>query len=76
MHRPDRFSQPIRTSRRRFLSGALSVAAALPPLSRRALAQGGQVNVYNWDTYIGETTLEDFTDGDRHYGPLRPVREQ
>ena len=62
MHRPDRFSQPIRTSRRRFLSGALSVAAALPQLSRRALAQGGQVNVYNWDTYIGETTLEDFTE--------------
>jgi spermidine/putrescine transport system substrate-binding protein len=52
----------IRTSRRRFLSGALSVAAALPSLSRFALAQGNQVNVYNWDTYIGETTLEDFTD--------------
>ena len=62
MHRPDRFSHPVRSSRRRFLSGALGVAAALPPLGRRALAQGGQVNVYNWDTYIGETTLEDFTE--------------
>jgi spermidine/putrescine transport system substrate-binding protein len=53
---------PIPTSRRHFLSGALSVAAALPPLSRLALAQSGQVNIYNWDTYIGETTLDDFTD--------------
>ena len=41
---------------------ALSVAAALPSLSRLALAQSGQVNVYNWDTYIGETTLDDFTE--------------
>jgi spermidine/putrescine transport system substrate-binding protein len=62
MHRLDPLPQPIRTSRRRFLSAALSVAAVLPPLSRLALAQGGQVNVYNWDTYIGETTLEDFTE--------------
>src|SRR3546814_15405514 len=23
--------------------------------------QSRQVNVYNWDTYIGETTLDDFT---------------
>ena len=51
----------VRISRRRVLAGALSVAAALPPLGRLARAQGGQVNVYNWDTYIGETTLEDFT---------------
>jgi spermidine/putrescine transport system substrate-binding protein len=62
MHRPDRFSHPVRSSRRGFLSGAISVAAVLPPLGRLALAQGGQVNVYNWDTYIGETTLEDFTE--------------
>jgi spermidine/putrescine transport system substrate-binding protein len=62
MHRHYRISRPIRTDRRRFLSGALGVAAALPPLSRFALAQSNQVNVYNWDTYIGETTLEDFTE--------------
>jgi spermidine/putrescine transport system substrate-binding protein len=48
--------------RRRFLFGSLSVAASLPALSRSGLAQGQQVNIYNWDTYIGETTLEDFTE--------------
>ena len=50
------------TDRRRFLGGSLLVAAALPALGRIGLAQAGQVNVYNWDTYIGVTTLEDFTD--------------
>jgi spermidine/putrescine transport system substrate-binding protein len=50
------------TSRRRFVSGALTVAAAVPVLGRSAFAQGQQVNVYNWDTYIGETTLDDFTE--------------
>ena len=56
---------------------ALQPASQPPPLARRrarrrrrragarparASAQAPQVNVYNWDTYIGETTLEDFTD--------------
>jgi spermidine/putrescine transport system substrate-binding protein len=50
------------TSRRRFLSGALTVAAAVPIMGRVGFGQSAQVNVYNWDTYIGETTLEDFTD--------------
>src|SRR5262245_53531599 len=49
-------------NRRRFLSGSLAVAASLPVLGRRSFAQAPQVNIYNWDTYIGETTLEDFTD--------------
>jgi spermidine/putrescine transport system substrate-binding protein len=49
------------TSRRAFVSGALGIAA-VPALGRLASAQSQQVNVYNWDTYIGETTLEDFTD--------------
>ena len=62
MYRHHHISCPMGTSRRRFLSGTLSVAAALPSLSRFALAQSNQVNVYNWDTYIGETTLDDFTD--------------
>ena len=61
MHRHQN-SWPTRLSRRRFVSGALGVAAAAPWLGRPGLAQGGQVNVYNWDTYIGETTLEDFTE--------------
>ncbi|MGH6901396.1 MAG: spermidine/putrescine ABC transporter substrate-binding protein, partial [Geminicoccaceae bacterium] len=50
------------TSRRRFVSGALTVAAAVPILGRVGFGQSGQVHVYNWDTYIGETTLDDFTD--------------
>jgi len=62
MHRHHHISCPVRTSRRRFVSGAVSVAAALPSLSRFALSQSNQVNVYNWDTYIGETTLDEFTD--------------
>jgi spermidine/putrescine transport system substrate-binding protein len=51
----------LAVGRRRFLSGSLAVAASLPALTRRAFAQGQEVNIYNWDTYIGETTLEDFT---------------
>ena len=62
MHRHHRISRPLRTSRRRFLCGTAhrgrGPAAARPVRS----AQGQQVNVYNWDTYIGETTLEDFTE--------------
>ena len=50
------------TDRRRFLEGSLVVAAALPALGRAGFAQAGQVNVYNWDTYIGETTLQEFTE--------------
>jgi spermidine/putrescine transport system substrate-binding protein len=50
------------TGRRRFLGGAVTVAAVMPSLSRISFAQTGQVNIYNWDTYIGETTVEDFTE--------------
>ena len=76
MHRHHRSSRTLRTSRRRFLCGTVTAAAILPPLGRFAWAQGGQVNVYNWDTYIGETTLEDFTEATGIDGPLRSVREQ
>jgi len=60
-HRP---RHPLRLphSRRRFLAGACAVAAAAPAFSRAGRGQSQRVNVYNWDTYIGETTLEDFTD--------------
>jgi spermidine/putrescine transport system substrate-binding protein len=50
------------TDRRRFLEGSLMVAAALPALGRAGFAQAGQVSVYNWDTYIGETTIADFSE--------------
>jgi spermidine/putrescine transport system substrate-binding protein len=49
-------------SRRRLLEGSLALAATLPAVSRLALGQSRELNVYNWDTYIGEDTLENFTD--------------
>ena len=47
-------------SRRSMLkgTGAVGLSFSLP---KGVLAQGGTVNFYNWDTYIGETTLSDFT---------------
>jgi spermidine/putrescine transport system substrate-binding protein len=62
MHGRNNILSQVATSRRRFVSGALSVAATAPLLGRSAFGQGRQVNVYNWDTYIGETTLDDFTE--------------
>lgn len=53
--------RPGALGRRAFLGGALAVASAAA-LPRVAAAQGKQVNVYNWDTYIGESTLDDFTE--------------
>lgn len=59
--RPQRASRssvagPGRPSRRVFLQGsaALGISLSLP---RGALAQAGQVNFYNWDTYVGENTI-------------------
>lgn len=62
MPRRRMFLPPAALDRRRFLGGTLSVAAAasLPPGA--AEARDGVVNVYNWDTYIGEDTLETFTE--------------
>ncbi len=51
----------ISLDRRRLLEGGLAVAAVMPALSKVSFAEGGEVNVYNWDTYIGETTVDDFT---------------
>jgi spermidine/putrescine transport system substrate-binding protein len=50
-----------RSTRRRFLGGGLCVAAAIPAFGRLGRAQEQQVNIYNWDTYIGEETVDDFT---------------
>lgn len=62
-----RSRSPIRsltTSRRRFLGRSIAIAAAVPlvPGLIRPARADGEVSVYNWDTYIGETTLQDFTD--------------
>lgn len=45
--------------RRRFLAGSAAVGISLK-LPKGAVAAEGEVNFYNWDTYIGEDTLENF----------------
>ena len=55
-----RTRKPFRPNRRSFLAGTGAVAAGLTFRGTDALA-AGKVNFYNWDTYIGETTLADFT---------------
>jgi spermidine/putrescine transport system substrate-binding protein len=48
-------------TRRRLLQGAGAAAVALTALPRFSLAEEEKkLNFYNWDTYIGETTLADF----------------
>jgi len=48
-------------SRRSFLAGTGAVAAGLTFGPKFSLgAEENKLNFYNWDTYIGETTLDDF----------------
>ncbi|MEO1193668.1 MAG: spermidine/putrescine ABC transporter substrate-binding protein [Pseudomonadota bacterium] len=50
-------------SRRSLLAGTGAVAAGIAFAPKGGWAsEGDRVNFYNWDTYIGETTLEDFED--------------
>ncbi|MBB3065134.1 MULTISPECIES: PotD/PotF family extracellular solute-binding protein [Limibacillus] len=50
-------------SRRSFLAGTGAVAAGLSFLPKKGWsAEEAKVNFYNWDTYIGETTISDFQD--------------
>ena len=52
-----------RASRRSILKGlgAAAVGITLAPRKFSALAaEEPKLNFYNWDTYIGETTLDDF----------------
>lgn len=50
-----------RPTRRRFLAGTGAAAAGLAILPQASLArEEPKLNFYNWDTYIGETTLADF----------------
>lgn len=46
---------------RRAFAGGLTAAVVLPSLLAACGEKKSQVRVYNWDTYIGPTTLEDFT---------------
>lgn len=51
-----------RFSRRSFLQGTAAVGVALTAGAGRGWAsEPKQLNVYNWDTYIGEKTLDTFT---------------
>jgi spermidine/putrescine transport system substrate-binding protein len=59
MIRNRRFS---RASRRQFVKSSLAVAMSVPLMPRLGQAQDRQVNVYNWDTYIGSSTLDDFSE--------------
>jgi len=53
----------IRPSRRSFLAGASAVAVTIGAGWRASrAAEEKKLNVYNWDTYIGETTLATFTE--------------
>ena len=56
------FKQPISgVSRRSFLASLSAVAAGVTLLPRGAWSEEEKkLNFYNWDTYIGETTLADF----------------
>ena len=50
-----------RISRRSFIAALGASAAGLSLSGGRALAaEEKRLNFYNWDTYIGETTLDDF----------------
>jgi len=46
-------------TRRGFLAGSAAVGISLT-LPKGVLAADGKVNFYNWDTYIGENTIENF----------------
>jgi len=48
-------------SRRSFMKHTIAVAATVPMLSQMAMAANRSVHVFNWDTYIGPNTLEEFT---------------
>ena len=48
-------------SRRQFLAGTGAVAAGLSFIPTQIWSnEMAKLNFYNWDTYIGETTLKDF----------------
>jgi len=46
-------------NRRQFLTGTAAVGISIT-LPQGVFADAGKVNFYNWDTYIGENTIEEF----------------
>ena len=57
-----RFS-PIQStlSRRSLFGHTIAVAATASALPKLGLAQDREVNIYNWDTYIADDTVDNFT---------------
>ena len=57
----NRRTSPMMASRRSFLAGSGAVAAGLTLMPYKSFgAEEKKLNFYNWDTYIGENTLDDF----------------
>lgn len=54
-------TSPFNLNRRTFLQGVGAIGITMPAMAGSARA-AGQVNVYNWDTYIGENTIAGFED--------------
>ena len=58
-------AKSLRTSRRSILKGLGAAAIGISLTSRKRSAWAAEepkLNFYNWDTYIGETTLDDFAE--------------
>ncbi|MHB1218884.1 MAG: ABC transporter substrate-binding protein [Alphaproteobacteria bacterium] len=54
--------KPTPLTRRRFLAGSAGLAAtSLLPGAAFAQKKGGKLNVYSFDTYVGDNTIDDFT---------------
>ena len=52
-------SHRLPLNRRKFLAGAVAVGVSFK-IPKGAFAADGKVNFYNWDTYIGENTIDEF----------------
>jgi spermidine/putrescine transport system substrate-binding protein len=58
-------AKSLTTSRRSILKGLGAAAIGISLVGKKSSAWAAEepkLNFYNWDTYIGETTLEDFKD--------------
>jgi len=57
-----RYQPKFKTSRRSLLKGTGAMLAGMTLMPRFSLSEEEKkLNLYNWDTYIGETTLADFS---------------
>lgn len=54
--------KPTPLTRRRFLAGSAGLAAAATfPAAAFAQKKPGKLNIYSFDTYVGDNTIDDFT---------------